>query len=187
MIAAALLACAANVAPITLQAVIEVESRGNPVALHVNGIEAQPVASDTAEAARLAENYITRGYSVDIGLMQVNSRNLQALGLTIRQAFDPCTNITVGATILTADYADASRLKGPGQAALQAALSAYNTGDFVRGFENGYLSRYYGRSAPAPMTVAARISRAVVPTGPDPYTSSTSVYSRVNVYARISG
>jgi len=187
MIAAALLACAANVAPITLQAVIEVESRGNPLAVHVNGIEAQLVASDVAEAVRLAESYIARGYSVDIGLMQVNSRNLQALGLTIRQAFDPCTNISAGATILSADYADASRLKGPGQAALQAALSAYNTGDFVRGFENGYVARYYVRSALVPLTVAARIPRAVVPTGPDPYSSSTSVYSRVNVYARISG
>jgi type IV secretion system protein VirB1 len=37
---------------------------------------------------------------------------------------------------------------GEGQAALQAALSAYNTGDFARGFANGYVARYYGRPFP---------------------------------------
>ena len=88
--------------------------------------------------------------------MQVNSRNLRALGISILQAFDPCTNISAGATILSADYANASRLRGPGQAALQAALSAYNTGDFYRGFENGYVARYYGGSAFVPTTVGAR-------------------------------
>ena len=89
MIAAALLACAANVAPITLQAVIEVESDGNPLALHVNGIEAQPVASDVAQAVQLAESYIAHGYSVDLGLMQVNSRNLRALGVGVFRSVQP--------------------------------------------------------------------------------------------------
>ena len=86
--------------------------------------------------------------------MQVNSRNLRALGVGVFQAFNPCTNISAGATILSADYANASRLRGPGQAALQAALSAYNTGDFYRGFENGYVARYYGRSAFSPQQSA---------------------------------
>ena len=185
MIAAALLACAANVAPITLQAVIEVESGGNPLALHVNGIEAQPVASDVAQAVQLAESYIAHGYSVDLGLMQVNSRNLRALGVGVFQAFNPCTNIGAGATILSADYADASRLRGPGQAALQAALSAYNTGDFYRGFENGYVARYYGRSAFSPTTVGARVPSPPAPAAPNPFTASTSIYSRIKLNAHI--
>ena len=92
----------------------------------------------------MAERYIARGYSVDIGLMQVNSRNLAALGVTVEQVLDPCRNIHAAATILTADYAAAARTRGDGQAALQAALSAYNTGDFYRGFANGYVARYYG-------------------------------------------
>lgn len=182
MIAAALLACALNVAPITLQSVIEVESSGNPLALHVNGIRQQPVAADVPEAVRLAESYIARGYSVDVGLMQVNSRNLQTLGITIPQAFDPCTNISAGAAILSADYADAARLRGPGQAALQAALSAYNTGDFHRGFENGYVAKFYGRSAPVPVAVAIRMQQ---PDTPDPLTAPTSIYSRFNINVRI--
>ena len=79
MIAAALLACAANVAPVTLAAVIRVESTGNPLALHVNGLVGpQPHPTTVADAVNLAEHAIRLGYTVDLGLMQVNSRNLAA-------------------------------------------------------------------------------------------------------------
>jgi len=55
VIAAALLACATNIAPATLEAVIEVESRDDPLLLHVNGLAAQPRhATDANEAAELA-------------------------------------------------------------------------------------------------------------------------------------
>jgi phage/plasmid primase-like uncharacterized protein len=110
MITAVLLACAANVAPITLAAVIRVESAGNPLALHVNSsVGPQPHPMTLADAVNLAERAIRLGYSVDLGLMQVNSRNLAALGYSIRQALDPCTNIRGGARILTADYAEAAQ------------------------------------------------------------------------------
>ena len=78
MIPAALLACALNVAPVTLEAVIGVESGGNPLALNVNGLAGpQPRAGTPDEAATIARRYIAAGYSVDIGLMQINSRNLR--------------------------------------------------------------------------------------------------------------
>jgi type IV secretion system protein VirB1 len=137
-----LLACAPNVAPTTLNAIIQVESGGNPLALHVNGTDQQPPpARDPAEAARMAESYVGKGYSVDVGLMQVNTRNLAATGHSIQQALDPCTNILHGSTILSADYARASRTRGDDPYALLSALSAYNTGDFHRGFDNGYVAQ----------------------------------------------
>jgi type IV secretion system protein VirB1 len=179
MIGAALLACALNVAPATLAAVIQVESAGNPLALHVNGLLGpQPDPTTLGDAIDLAERYIRLGYSVDFGLMQVNSRNLAALGYSIAQALDPCTNIQGGARILTADYAAAVQSRGEGQAALQAALSAYNTGDFDRGFGNGYVARYFPRSgAPAR---PARVRHAAVPRAarPNPYTADTQIYLR---------
>ena len=136
-----LLACAPNVAPATLNAIIQAESGGNPLALHVNGTDQQPPpARDPAEAARVAEAYVGLGYSVDVGLMQVNSRNLAATGHSIQQALDPCTNILHGSTILSTDYARAARTRGDDPYALLAALSAYNTGDFHRGFKNGYVA-----------------------------------------------
>jgi type IV secretion system protein VirB1 len=190
MIPLSLSACAPNVAPVTLQAIVEVESGGNPLALNINGIRLQPPpARGAKEAAQVAESYIVRGYSVDIGLMQVNSRNLAALGTTVEQGLDPCTNIRAAATILTADYAEAARTRGNGQIALQAALSAYNTGDFYRGFANGYVARYYGPGGVPALTggvravVAAKHSAPSRP--PNPYTADTTIFVREATNVRI--
>lgn len=193
MIAAALLACAPNIAPVTLEAVVRVESGGNPLALHVNGLRAQPVAHSGAEAAQIAARFIGQGYSVDLGLMQVNSRNLAALGYSVAQALDPCSNIRGGATILAADYAEAVRTRGEGQAALKAALSAYNTGSFYRGFANGYMARYYGPAGVPALAggvrqatvTAAAVKRAAPPPPTNPYTAETQVYVREVMSVRI--
>jgi len=159
-----ILACAPGVAPQTIQAIVEVESRGNPLAIHVNGGRLPRPALDALDAAKLARAAIAAGHSVDLGLMQVNSANLPRLGYTAEQMFDPCTNIAAGAAILTAEYRRAAARHGPGQTALHAALSAYNTGSPKRGIENGYVSRY----APAGM-----------PASPfDPYGAETTTYLR---------
>jgi type IV secretion system protein VirB1 len=163
MIPALLLACAANIAPVTLETVIRVESRGNPLALNVNQLSGpQPHPRDADAAARLAAAYVRQGYSVDIGLMQINSRNLAALGVTIEQVLEPCENVRAGGTILTANYAGAVQHYGEGQPALKAALSAYNTGNFYRGFENGYVARYYGPCGVPALTGSIRQAARVV-------------------------
>ena len=96
------------------------ESGGDPLAIHVNGVRTQPEPATTAaQAAQLAEGFIRRGYSVDIGLMQVNSRSLAVLGITVERVLDPCTNIRAGAAVLTADYAVATRTHPEGQPALR--------------------------------------------------------------------
>ncbi len=187
MIPPALLACAANVSPVTLEAVAQVESGGNALALYVNRYAGrQPHPASIAEAASTAEGFVAQGYSVDIGLLQINSRNLAGLGYTIAQALDPCTNIRGGAAILTANYADAARDRGEGQAALKAALSAYNTGSFFRGLANGYVAKYYGPDGVPALAggvqqaeaTAAAVKRAAPPPPPNPYTADTQVYVR---------
>ena len=178
MIPAALLACALHVAPVTLEAVIRVESGGNPLDLNVNHLAGrQPHAETVADAVRIAKAYIRLGYSVDLGLMQVNSRNLASLGLTIEQVMDPCTNIRAGATILTANYVRAAQQMGAGQPALLAALSAYNTGDFARGFANGYVGKYLaGAPVPAMPVVVRTAAVAPRPTRTlNPYAADTEV------------
>lgn len=172
MIAAALLACAVHVAPVTVQAIIGVESGGNPIAINVNHLGHALHPSTAREAATLARHYIARGYSVDLGLMQINSRNLASVGLTIEQALTPCRNIAAGGRILLADYSDAEQRFGAGQGALLAALSAYNTGSFSKGFENGYVNRYMMNGASARVILATTTKR------PDPYSATTSVYTR---------
>jgi len=153
--------CEPGVHPRTMGAVVRVESHGRVLALNVNRLRPQPPQPATAdEAVRTAETWIARGYSVDIGLGQINSRNLAALGLTVRAALDPCANLRGSAAILAAGYAGAARLVGEGQAALWMALSAYNTGTYDRGFSNGYVARYAaGYAVPALSRAASVLAR----------------------------
>lgn len=148
--------CVPWVAVSTIQAIIQVESDGDPLALaanrHGKAVRLRPV--DLAEAVSLAKVEIAAGHTVDIGLMQLNSANLKPLGISIEQAFNPCANLRAGAEILTAAYERAKRGQGEGQAALRAALSAYNTGDLTRGFHNGYVARYYAENRLQPVYAA---------------------------------
>ena len=134
--------CAPSVAPATILKIIKTESGGDVYALHVNGYGRLP-SSGPAAARRNAQIAIDAGYSVDIGLMQINSQHLKRFHLSVTQAFEPCTNLKIGSMLLTASYLDAARIFGPGQGALQHALSAYNTGNFERGLDNGYVAQYY--------------------------------------------
>ena len=176
VIAEALLACALNVHPATLSKIISVESGGHPLAVNVNNYHGPrlPIPRDKPEAIARARAFIAMGYRVDLGLMQITDRNLTMLGMSLEDAFDPCTNVRGGAAILASDYAQAVKRHGEGQAALKEALSAYNTGTFWRGFENGYVAKYYRPGAvPAIARVAATSKRA---TPPNPYTADTSVF-----------
>ncbi len=132
--------CAPNVAPTTMTAIIKVESGGNPLAINVNGkkrLARQPAS--IFEAVAWASWLIDKGYSADLGLMQVNSRKLERLGLPVEAMFHPCYNIAAGAQILTEKYANATKKFGSGQAALRAAISSYKTGNYSSGFVNGYV------------------------------------------------
>lgn len=94
--------CAPNVAPSTIAAVVHTESRGYQFALNVNGLARQPARpSNAADAVRVASFHVSKGYSVDLGLGQINSRNMRWLGLTWETVFDPCTNIAAAGVVLS--------------------------------------------------------------------------------------
>jgi len=78
---------------------------------------------------------IWAGHRVDLGLMQINYEVwLKPTQLILAQAFDPCTNIFMGSTILNADYGQALRWTTDRNEALWRALSRYNTGTDWRGW-----------------------------------------------------
>jgi hypothetical protein len=79
--------------------------------------------------------------SVDLGLMQINAANLQKLGLTVADAFDPCQSLAAAGRLLQGGYLTAGGGYVPSQTALRKALSLYNTGTLTRGFVNGYVKR----------------------------------------------
>lgn len=154
-------ACTNGVAPATVEAVIAVESRGIALAVGANPPVALPQPATPEQASQLTENIVSRGYSADLGLMQVNTMHLKRFRLKPIDLFDPCTNIFVGTTILGEFYQRASRSGKSGHHALRAALSAYNTGSFTKGLENGYVKKIEERAG-----VSARTSEAEAANSP---------------------
>jgi type IV secretion system protein VirB1 len=147
--AAAILAlasqCAPNVAPQTIAAMVQTESHGRPFALNVNGGSQPTEQPDATRAAATAQRYIAAGHSVDLGLGQINSRNMRWLSLTWETVFDPCTNVAALGRVITANYSAAIVGRDP-QTALRVALSLFNTGSSSRGFRNGYVAKVVGNA-----------------------------------------
>lgn len=175
-IAQLIAACSVNTHADTVRAVISVESKGNPLAIGVNGPLRLRRATSEADAAQLTRYAIAQGYSVDMGLMQVNSNNLAKVGLTPETVFDACNNIRAGTMILSGNYSRAIAYHGEGQTALRASLSAYNTGSMTRGFRNGYVAKYYAGTPYADIALAPRSGRVIEVA--DPFTADSSVFTR---------
>jgi type IV secretion system protein VirB1 len=129
--------------PGTLLAFAFHESQLRPFAIHDNttGQTAVPVSATSATA--LARALLARGHSLDLGIMQVNSTNLERTGLTTVTAFDAGESLRAGASILVAAFRQClhGRVELSGaveQAALRCAASIYNTGREQAGILNGY-------------------------------------------------
>jgi type IV secretion system protein VirB1 len=122
----AALALAVHCAPATdsnmLIGIAQQESGLDELALHINRMPSgwqQPHPRTAADAARITGKFVSAGYTADLGLMQVNSRNLSMLGLAIEDAFDPCRSLAAAAKLLS-------------------LFAMYNTGSPSRGVANGY-------------------------------------------------
>jgi len=113
--------CAPSVAPTVLEAIIRTESSFHPLALHVNGnVRLRSAPKSAAQAAAWSTWLIKQGYSIDMGLMQINSHNLASLNLTTEGAFDPCQNVRAGAALLQSQYARARQAGSPGSTAISS-------------------------------------------------------------------
>jgi type IV secretion system protein VirB1 len=146
--------CAPTVAPETVLAIIETESSGQPFALNVNGGRQPARQTNAVDAAATARRFVAAGYSVDLGLGQINSRNMRWLGLTWETVFDPCANVAALGRVLTSNYNAAKPGRDP-QTALRVAFSMYNTGSQTRGFRNGYVAKVVGNAGLANTTVTS--------------------------------
>lgn len=163
-------ACAPTVAPQTLAAIAHVESRFDPLAIGVNRGGPPPRrARDAAEAAVIATRLIDRGANIDLGLAQINSANLEWLGLSVAEAFDPCRNLAAAGAVLQAGYRPAGDAPRARQEALRITLSRYNTGDARSGFRNGYVGKVeraaqrLALTLPPPIAPAASTEATVAP------------------------
>ncbi len=76
--------------------------------------------------------------------MQVNTANLSRFGISVTEAFDPCTNIKAGTQVFLEGMRKVQKMDQyfpTEQLKIQGALSLYNTGSPWAGFENGYVAR----------------------------------------------
>ncbi len=128
-----------------MERLVRAESGFNRFAIGVNSAEHRSYfPTSQQEAARIARELITQGHSIDMGLGQINSENLDWLGLTVETVFDSCTNLKASEQVLRDGYDRARKQGSDPETALHQALSAYNTGTFTRGFSNGYVARVMG-------------------------------------------
>jgi len=143
--------------------IAEQESSGNAHAFNVNRWEGDTIPmTDIQSSIALSKGFVVEGYTVDVGLMGINSLNIARLGHTIDSAFDPCTNIALGETIYL-EYLEAAQDGGfVGDEALRVALSQYNTGSMTRGFQNGYVDKVWQRYQ-SKSSYQARVSAINVP------------------------
>ena len=148
--------CAPKVAAVTMAAIVQQESGGNPLALHDNTTGQSYRPANLAEAARFARMLIQAGHSVDLGLAQINSRNLPALGLDADQVFDPCSNLHAAQVILLRAWSQSA-------GSLRGALSAYNTGNATGIVGARYSARVYAQAGVViPAIPGGRLARWAV-------------------------
>ena len=184
--------CAPSVAPETLLSVAHAESELDTLAIGVNHGPRAVRPANEAEAARIAKALIAKGYNIDLGVAQINSRNLAWLGLSVEDAFDACRNFAAAARVLQTNYAATSR--SGREDPLGRAISRYNTGHDRRGFANGYVGRVYraanivvpalrGGTGPMPSPVAS-MSAAPDPLGSDRPIEAQPAAEGWDVFAR---
>ena len=142
--------CAPQVAIDTLRAVVKTESSFNSLAI---GIVPKPELKevndelihrrhDTLESTlALAKDLQAHGYTFAVGLAQINTANLPALGLSLKQAFDPCANLKAAASILTSCYQRALKVSQDKPRALKDSFSCYYSGGFTVGYRHGYVNK----------------------------------------------
>ena len=119
---AALLAlCAPLISPVTMSAVVQNESSGNPLAIHDNTSGKSYAPRSMTDAIATAKRLIARRHSIDLGLAQINSKNLNWLHLTVEKSFDACENLKASQQVLL----DANDRAGGD---LKKTLQIYNSG-----------------------------------------------------------
>ena len=167
-IAALQLRCLPTAPLSTLNAIIRVESSGNPNAMQIDfprallkrwhlpegtlRLKRQPATQ--REALDWLGYFERHGIFVDLGLMQVSTAEAQRRGLSVESLLAPCFNLRAGWQILDSAYQLEVKTYGPGQEALRHAISRYNTGDTQRGIDNGYLGRVIAALRQSPATTS---------------------------------
>ena len=147
--------CAPLVHPGTLQALVTVESHRQPYAISINYPEREALHGrevpeldrqprTRTEAVQWVRALEQQGYSVSVGLAQINAERLtwlreQGIAGRVDDLLDPCTNLKASQAILLECFGQSAAAMG--RRRLAQTLSCYNTGHPTLGIQNGYVAR----------------------------------------------
>lgn len=128
--------CAPDVSPITLHALVGVESAGKPYVVANVTDKTSHYFDKKNDAIDFVNGLAANNKTYSAGLMQIYSKNFAGYNLTNETVFDHCTNIKVGADILNKCFEKALK-ENPNdkQGALRKAFSCYYSGNMTRGFK----------------------------------------------------
>src|SRR5579863_6860732 len=97
--------CAPQVAENTMMAIIKTESKGNPFAIGLNhGFKLMYQPSGHNQAKNWVSYLEMHRYDFDVGIAQVNIKNIHKYGYKATDALDPCINIKIAGYILHKNY-----------------------------------------------------------------------------------
>ncbi|MEP6898587.1 MAG: transglycosylase SLT domain-containing protein [Rhodanobacter sp.] len=117
--------------------IVNVESSSNPYAIGVVGGQLVRQPQNLGEALATVHMLDAKGYNYSLGVAQVNRANLGKYGLdSYEKAFQLCPNLTAGSNILAACYRSSGGNWGK-------AFSCYYSGNFVTGYQDGYVQKVY--------------------------------------------
>jgi type IV secretion system protein VirB1 len=150
---------APQVAPETVLAFAQAESALQPLAIHDSQTRRSYAPSSIPEALALARSLLADGGSLNLGLMQINSRNLSRTGLTVETAFDPAESVRAGGFMLVEAY---QRCEGRSDDCLKCMASVYNTG------RTALHAPYIARVWAAADQIVPAIRQAMPPAAPAP-------------------
>lgn len=152
-----------------LQAIARTESSFNPFAIGVVNGRLQRQPRTKQEAIATALDLKAKGFNYSMGCLQINQANLKHYGLTHETVFEAALNVRTGAAILDECYVRAVRQFGDGDAATNAALSCYYSGNFKRGLQKeGQSSNYADLSYAQKVKVNMPVKSAAEPAPPIP-------------------
>ncbi|MGF7157149.1 lytic transglycosylase domain-containing protein [Bartonella heixiaziensis] len=141
-------ACAPAIHPMMLSAVVMQESRGSIYAVGLNDDHKLSHQSSTLkEVIAITKKLKQDGHNFDMGLGQINAKNLKWFSMSLSNLFDPCKNFKAAQAALTYCYERAILACSSEQTALQAALSYYNTVSFKSGSINLSTNAYVQKVA----------------------------------------
>ncbi len=132
--------CAPNIDIKLMESIIYVESKGNQYAINVNKgdhLTRQPY--NYIEAIGWVNYLEKNNYNFDVGIAQINIKNIHKYGLRGIDALNPCVNLELANIILVNDYILVRKTFKYNL--VLNTLSIYNSGNYITGYKNGYIKK----------------------------------------------